>query len=87
MEKGHSNLYKNEPVCICKEDWWVGLGHGESCLCEGRGNCLKCLKMGGKKKRGRKTQILKMEGKLGQGGDALKRWVQNPRTNYALVCS
>lgn len=26
MEKGHSNLYKNEPVCICKEDWWVGLG-------------------------------------------------------------
>lgn len=50
MEKGYLNLYKNEPVCICKEDWWVGLGHGEGCLCEGRGNCLKCLKMGGKKR-------------------------------------
>ena len=81
MEKGHSNLYKNEPVCICKEDWWVGLGQGEGCLCEGRGNCLKCLKMDGKKE-GKENTDFKNGGQAGSRRGCLKR--VGPEPTYKL---
>ena len=29
MKKSHSRLSKNEPVCMCKEGWCVGLGQEE----------------------------------------------------------
>ena len=44
MRKSHSMLSKNEPVCMCKEGWRVGLGQEGGSLREGGGNCLKYLK-------------------------------------------
>ena len=55
---------------------------------EGGGNCLKCLKRGGTKKRKGETEILKRGRKLGQGVGAIKREVGTPlRTMLTLECS
>ena len=35
MKKSYSELSKNEPVCICKEGWCVGLGELRGCLRKG----------------------------------------------------
>ena len=32
MKKSHSKLSKNEPVCMCKEGWCIGLGQ-ERVIC------------------------------------------------------
>ena len=50
MKKSHSKLSKNEPVCMCKEGWCVGLGQEGGSLREGGGNCLKYLKRRWKRK-------------------------------------
>ena len=44
MKKSHSKLSKNEPVCMCKEGWCVGLGQEWGPLHKGSLNCLKYLK-------------------------------------------
>ena len=31
MKKSNSKLSKNEPVCMCKESWSVGLGQEDGC--------------------------------------------------------
>ena len=46
MKKSHSKLSKNEPACMCKEGWYVGLGQEGDSLHEGGVNCLKYLKRG-----------------------------------------
>ena len=43
--------------------------------------------MGGEKKEGKENTDFKNGGQAGSRGDASKRWAQNPRTYYALVCS
>ena len=60
-------MFKNEPVCMYKESWRVGLGQERSCLREGRRNCLKYLKKSGIEKRGGETKIKKRGVKLGEG--------------------
>ena len=73
MKKGHSKLSKNEPVCMCKRGWCVGLGQEEGCLRESGGNCLKYLKKGWDRKEGRRNKNFKNGSKLGQEVDVLKR--------------
>ena len=34
MKKGHSKLFQNEPACMCKKGWCVGLGQEGGCLRE-----------------------------------------------------
>ena len=51
MKKINSKLSRNEPVCMCKEDWCVGLGQEGGFLHESEGNCLKYLKRGWNRKK------------------------------------
>ena len=44
MNKSHSKLSKNEPVCIYKEGWCVRLDQGGGCLHAGGNVCLKYFK-------------------------------------------
>ena len=78
MNKSHSKLSKNEPVCICEESWCLGLGQEGGCLREGRGNCLKYLKRWWNRKKGRGNKISKRWDKLGQGVGALKMGARTP---------
>ena len=45
---------------------------------EGKGNCVKCLKMGWNRKEGRGNKDLKKGGNLGHGVGALKRGLEPP---------
>ena len=62
IKKSHSKLSKNEPLCMCKESWCVGLGQEGGSLREGGGDCLKYLQRGWIEKRRVETKILKREG-------------------------
>ena len=55
----HSNLSKNEAVCMCKEGWCVGLGR------EGGGNCMKYLKRRWNRTEARGNKNFKNVFKLG----------------------
>ena len=72
MNKSHSKLSKNEPVCICEESWCLGLGQEGGCLREGRGNCLKYLKRWWNRKKGRGNKNFKKVGQAGSRGGCLK---------------
>ena len=72
MKKSHSELSKNEPVCMCKEGWYVGLGQEGVFLREGGGNCMKYLKKRwGKKEEGKQN----FHKKGGGGASWVKEWV------------
>ena len=58
-EKSCSKCTKNEPVCICKISWCVGLRQQRSCLDKGGGNCMKYLVRGRIEQRGGETKHLK----------------------------
>ena len=62
MKKSHSKLLKNEPVCMCKVGWCVGLGQEGDCLREGGENFLKYFKMGWNRKEGGRSKIFKKAG-------------------------
>ena len=72
MKKSHSELSKNEPVCMCKEGWYVGLGQEGVFLREGGGNCMKYLKKRWEKKEEGKQNFHK---KGGGGASWVKEWV------------
>ena len=86
MKKSHSKLYKNKPLCMCKEVRCVRLGKERDCLCEDGGTVWNTLKEGGIEKRGRETKILKRRGggKLGQEVGPVKRNSWKPVTSYGL---
>ena len=73
MKKSHSNLTKNERVCMCDEGWCVGSGQERGCLREGWVNFLKYLKRGWNRKEGRGNKIKKGGDNFCQGVGALKR--------------
>ena len=76
MKKSHSKLLKNEPVCMCKVGWCVGLGQEGDCLREGGENFLKYFKMGWNRKEG------------GGGQKFLKRRAETPlqtMNNFVLL--
>ena len=65
MKKGILSCLKMN-LCMYKEGWCVALGQEGSCLHEGGGNCLKYLKKGWNRKKGRGNQNFnKGGGKLG----------------------
>ena len=92
MKKSRSKLYKNKPLCMCKEVRCVRLGKERDCLCEDGGTVCNTLKEGGIEKRGRETKILKRRrwggggggGKLGQEVGPVKRKSWKPVTSYGL---
>ena len=66
IKKSHSKLSKNDPVCMCKESWCVGLGQEGGSLREGGwvggGIVWSTFKGGVIEKRTVETKILKREG-------------------------
>ena len=62
--KKNSKWFKNEPVCMCKKCWFVGLGQEGGCCWEGE-------------RRGQETKLLKSVGQAGSGGGCLKKGVES----------
>ena len=59
LKENHSKFSKNQPVCMCKEGWCVGLWQEGGSLGEGGRNCLKYLKGGEIEKMGVEIKNLK----------------------------
>ena len=68
-------------MCMCKEDWWVGLGQGGTCV-RIEATVWKCIKMGGEKKEGKENTDFKNGGQAGSREGCLKK--VGPEPTYIL---